>query len=400
MFNKRILEISPSLTLELSAKAKNLINNGVDIINLTVGEPDFNTPNYILKGAEEGIKKGFTKYTATSGIEELKNQIIEKFNNYNGITYNLDNILVSTGAKQCLFNAILSLVNENDEVIIPAPYWVSYTEMVKIAGGKSIIVNTSRENGFKVTVEELVNNLTNETKLLILNNPNNPTGSVYTKEELERIANWAIGNNIFIISDEIYERLTYQHKHVSLASLNDEIKEKTITISGYSKTYAMTGWRLGYCAANRELIKLMTSIQSHSTACANSIAQYAGYIALREENNNPDIDHMIQQFSKRRELAMDFLMKNSKLKFNKPNGAFYIFIDISTLKKKMYKGIELKSSFDISRILLDEFRLAVVPGLAFGNDDYIRISYATDENSIIEGLKRLIQLERDVNSVI
>lgn len=394
MYNIKATEVKPSITLELSAKAKRLKSEGNEIINLTVGEPNFCTPEYIVKGALEGIEKGFTKYTQTSGIIELKEEIVKKLNSFNKINYNSSNILVSTGAKQCLFNAIFSIINDGDEVIIPSPYWVSYTEMVRLSGGKSIIVDTPKENEFKVDVKALDENLTNKTKILILNNPNNPTGSVYTESELMEIGNWAVKNNVIIIADEIYERLTYDSKHISLASLSEEIKNNTITISGFSKTYAMTGWRLGYCAANEDIIKIMNAVQSHTTACANSIAQYAGYVALRDESKYNDITNMIDEFNSRRKKAIDYISKNSNLNINSPKGAFYIFIDIESLKSKSFKGKVLNSSIDISEVLLDEFNLAVVPGIGFGNDDYIRISYAADEELIIEGIKRIIELEK------
>ena len=394
MYNIKATEVKPSITLELSAKAKRLKSEGKQIINLTVGEPNFNTPDYIVKCALEGIEKGFTKYTQTSGIEELKEEIVKKLKSFNNIDYDSSNILVSTGAKQCLFNAIFSIINDGDEVIIPSPYWVSYTEMVRLAGGKSVIVNTSKKNGFKVDVKALDEKLTNKTKILILNNPNNPTGSVYNESELKEIGNWAVKNNVIIIADEIYERLTYDRKHVSVASLSEEIKNNTITISGFSKTYAMTGWRLGYCAANEDIIKIMNAVQSHTTACANSIAQYAGYVALRDESKYNDIENMINEFNKRRKAAVDYISKNSNLTINSPKGAFYIFIDIESLKGKFFNGKILNSSIDISEVLLDEFNIAVVPGIGFGNDDYIRISYAADEKLIIEGIKRIIELEK------
>ena len=394
MYNIKANEVKPSITLELSAKAKRLKSEGKQIINLTVGEPNFNTPDYIVKGALEGIEKGFTKYTQTSGIEELKEEIVKKLKSFNNIDYDSSNILVSTGAKQCLFNAIFSIINDGDEVIIPSPYWVSYTEMVRLAGGKSVIVNTSKKNGFKVDVKALDEKLTNKTKILILNNPNNPTGSVYNESELKEIGNWAVKNNVIIIADEIYERLTYDRKHVSVASLSEEIKNNTITISGFSKTYAMTGWRLGYCAANEDIIKIMNAVQSHTTACTNSIAQYAGYVALRDESKYDDIENMINEFNKRRKAAVDYISKNSNLTINSPKGAFYIFIDIESLKGKSFNGKILNSSIDISEVLLDEFNIAVVPGIGFGNDDYIRISYAADEELIIEGIKRIIELEK------
>lgn len=396
MYNIKAIEVKPSITLELSSKAKKLKSEGKEIIDLTVGEPNFKTPDYIIKGAFEGIEKGFTKYTPTSGILELKAEIVKKLKSFNKLDYDISNILISTGAKQCLFNAIYSIVNENDEVIIPSPYWVSYTEMVRLAGGKSIIVETSKKNDFKIRTKDLDENLTNKSKVLILNNPNNPTGSVYTKSELVEIGNWAVRNNIIIIADEIYERLTYDNEHVSIASLSEEIKNKTITISGFSKTYAMTGWRLGYCVANKDIIQIMNAIQSHTTACANSIAQYAGYVALRDESKYNDTKNMINEFNKRREKSVDYISKNSNLNINSPKGAFYIFINISPLKGKSIKGKILNSSIDISETLLEEFNLAVVPGIGFGNDDYIRISYAADEKLIIDGIKRIIQLEKSV----
>lgn len=394
MYNIKATEVKPSITLELSAKAKKLKSDGKQIINLTVGEPNFNTPDYIVKGALEGIEKGFTKYTQTSGIIELKEEIVKKLKSFNNIKYNSSNILVSTGAKQCLFNAIFSIINDGDEVIIPSPYWVSYTEMVRLSGGKSVIVDTSKENEFKIDVKSLDEKLTNKTKILILNNPNNPTGSVYNESELKEIGNWAVKNNVIIIADEIYERLTYDTKHVSIASLSEEIKNNTITISGFSKTYSMTGWRLGYCAAHEDIIKIMNAVQSHTTACANSIAQYAGYVALRDESKYNDITNMIDEFNNRRKKAIDYISKNSNLTINSPKGAFYIFINIESLIGKSFNGKILNSSIDISEVLLDEFNIAVVPGIGFGNDDYIRISYAADEELIIEGIKRIIELEK------
>lgn len=399
MFKKKAKEIKPSITLELANKAKELKSQGLEVIDLTVGEPDFDVPNYIVNGAFEGIKKGYNKYTNTSGIIELKKQIIEKYRTFNKIDYNDSNVLISTGAKQCLFNAIFALVEDGDEVIVPSPYWVSYTEMIKLSGGKPVIVETDASNNFKVLVEDLDNILTKKSKILILNNPNNPTGSVYTENELREIGKWALKNNIIIIADEIYERLTYGKNHISIASLNDKIKNITVTISGFSKTYAMTGWRLGYVVANENIIKVMSAIQSHTTACANSVAQYAGYIALKDEINHSDIQDMIVEFEKRRNLTIDLFSKNSQLKINQPNGAFYIFVNIEPIKQKTYKGILLDSSIKISQILLSEFNLAVVPGIAFGNDNYIRISYTESQNNIKLGLNRLFTFEKFISSL-
>ena len=379
--------LSPSLTLAFSAKTKEMIKNGVDVINFTVGEPDFDTPEYIKKGAIEAIEQGKTKYTAASGIPELKKAICEKFKTYNNLEYSNENIIISTGAKQSLVNTLMSILNPYDEVIIPSPYWLSYPEMVKIASGTSIIVETSQENDFKIDVALLEEYKTEKTKCLIINNPSNPLGVIYTEEELREIADWAVRNKVYVIADEIYEDLVYEGHHVSIAQFNDEIKNLTITISGFSKSYAMTGWRLGYCAAPVEIVSIMNSLQSHMTSNASSISQYAGLAALTKDDGSKD--EMLTHFKRRRGLLKDLIQKIPKIDVIEPKGAFYGFIDISNIKGLKYKEEELKTSFDVANILLDEFKVALIPGIVFGNDNFVRVSYATSDENIKEGFKRI-----------
>ena len=389
-YSKKIEGLSTSMTLAFSAKAKNLIKNGVPILDLTAGEPDFDTPEYIRNAGIYAIENGMTRYTPSNGIIELRQEICNKLEKFNNLEYKPENIIVSTGAKQSILNTLMAICDPLDEVLIPAPYWVSYPEMTKIAEGVPVFVETSYENDFKVTVEELDKSLTNKTKAVIITNPSNPTGAVYSKEELEKIANWALSNRIFIISDEIYEKLNYVGKHCSIASLSDEIKEITITISGFSKSYAMTGWRLGYCAANLHIIGLMNKIQSHATSCANSVAQYAGYIALKNEDE--EIQNMIKEFENRSKIVFDIINNSNTLTMIKPSGAFYGFINIEYLIGKKYNNIIINDASDLANILLDDFHVAVLPGIAFGNNKFIRISYATDEETIKNALNSLINL--------
>lgn len=385
--SKKAKSLSPSMTLSISAKAKSMIKNGVDLINFTAGEPDFNTPEYIVKAAIEALNEGKTRYTETSGILPLREAICQKFRDFNNIDYSPENIVVSTGGKQALINALLSIINPEDEVIIPSPFWLSYPEMVKIAGGRSILLETKSENDFKLTIDQLDSCLSDKTKCLILNNPSNPTGTAYDKDELIEIANWAIKNDIIIISDEIYERLNYDMEHISIASLGDKIKDLTITISGFSKSYAMTGWRLGYSAANVEITKLMTKLQSHMTSNASSVTQYAGLAALTKEEN--EIENMIKSFKNRRNLVKNEIDNIEDLNMIYPKGAFYAFIDISKLKGRKYKDKTIEDSMGIANILLNDFKVALLPGIVFGTDDYLRISYATDEESILKGMDRI-----------
>ncbi|QQK07613.1 pyridoxal phosphate-dependent aminotransferase [Miniphocaeibacter halophilus] len=394
-YSKKIESLATSMTLALSTKAKNLIQEGIPVLDLTAGEPDFDTPEYIRMAGIEAINKGLTRYTPANGTLELRTEICKKLLNFNKLEYSPNDIIVSTGAKQSLLNALMAICNPGDEVLIPTPFWVSYPEMTKIASGVPITVETSYDNDFKVTVSDLDKYLTNKSKVLIINNPSNPTGAVYSKNELMDIANWALKNKIFIISDEIYERLNFVSQHHSIASFNKQIKNITITIGGFSKSYAMTGWRLGYCAANGDLVKLMNKIQSHATSCANSIAQYAGYIALKEEQN--EIEDMITQFKNRSNLVYNLINDSGTLDMIKPQGAFYGFINIKYFIGKKYNDLEIKNASDLANILLDKFQVAILPGIAFGNDNYIRISYATDEDTIRKALERLIDLSKKVN---
>ncbi|MBS4539917.1 pyridoxal phosphate-dependent aminotransferase [Clostridium sp. D2Q-11] len=386
--SNKISNISPSVTLEITAKAKQMKANGIDVIGFGAGEPDFNTPKNIRDAGIEAIEKGKTGYTAASGTNELKKAICDKFKRDNNLDYNVENIIVSSGAKHSLFNALSAILNPGDEVIIPVPYWVSYPELVKLADGNPVEVKTPEENDFKYSLDNLNNALTDSTKAIILNSPSNPTGTAYTKEELEKIAKWAIDNEIFVISDEIYEKLIYDgNEHISIASINDNIKEQTIVINGMSKAYAMTGWRIGYTAAHKDIIKLMSNLQSHSTSNPTSISQYASVEGLNGEETA--IKEMIKHFIERRDYMVDRINSIDNLSCKKPKGAFYVMANISNIKGKIIHGKTIESSIDLANLLLDEAHVAVIPGIAFGDDNYIRLSYATSLENIKEGLNRI-----------
>ena len=384
------LKISPSVTLEITAKAKSMKANGIDVVSFGAGEPDFNTPENIRKEGIRAIEEGLTKYTPASGINELKKAICEKFKKDNGLDYSPSNIIISSGAKHSISNALMAILNPLDEVIIAVPYWVSYPEMVKISGGVPVYIHTKEENDFKFTVSDLNKVLTNKTKAIILNSPSNPTGSIYSKEELTEIANWAVENNVFIISDEIYEKLIYDGEHISIASINRDIKNQTIVINGMSKAYAMTGWRIGYAAANSEITKVMSNIQSHTTSNPCSISQYASVLGLLGDQSK--VEEMRVQFEKRRDYMVETINNINRLSCRKPKGAFYIMVNITQVKGKTFKGIDINNSLDFAKVLLDEAKVAVIPGIGFGDDDYIRLSYATSMENIEEGLKRIKNL--------
>ncbi|MBS4535980.1 pyridoxal phosphate-dependent aminotransferase [Clostridium sp. D2Q-14] len=386
--SNKISNISPSVTLEITAKAKQMKANGIDVIGFGAGEPDFKTPENIRRAGVQAIEEGKTGYTSASGINELKQAVCDKFKRDNDLNYNLENIIISSGAKHSLFNALSAILNPGDEVIIPVPYWVSYPELVKLADGIPIEVKTLEKNDFKYSIDDLNNALTNSTKAIILNSPSNPTGTAYTKKELENIAKWAVDNKIFVISDEIYEKLIYDdNEHVSIASLNDKIKEQTIIINGMSKAYAMTGWRIGYTAAHKDIIKLMSNLQSHSTSNPTSISQYASLEGLN--GNETAINEMIKHFIERRNYMVDKINSIDDLSCKKSKGAFYVMANISKLKGRVIHGKKIESSVDLANKLLDEAHVAVVPGIAFGDDDYMRLSYATSLENIKEGLNRI-----------
>jgi len=389
--SKKGLAIEPSVTLAISAKATALKNAGEDIINFSVGEPDFNTPKNIQNAGIEAITSGITKYTPASGTPNLKAAICKKLEEDNGLIYKPSEIIVSNGGKHSLYNALMAILNEGDEVMFSIPYWVSYPELVNIAGGKPVMIKTLEENGFKFSSSELEANRTSKTKAIIINSPSNPTGAVYSREELEDIANWAVKNNIIVISDELYEKLIYDNKdHVSIASLNEDIKDLTILINGVSKAYAMTGWRIGYTAGNEKIIKIMSNIQSHTTSNPSSISQHASIEAL--SGNQDSLLNMKKEFDKRRIQMADLINSIKGLSATLPEGAFYIMLNYSQLKGKEVEGTLINSSLDFSNLLLDKCKVAVVPGIAFGDDNYVRLSYATSLENINTGLGRIKDL--------
>lgn len=388
ILSKKAQQISASITLAITAKAKKMKEEGIDVIGFGAGEPDFNTPVNIQQAAINAIQNGMTRYTAASGIAELKSAIVDKLKNENNLTYKQSQIIVSTGAKQCLANALQAILNPGDEVIIPIPYWVSYPELVKLADGTPVFVETKEDNFFKYTPELLENAVTLNTKAIILNSPNNPTGTVYSKDELKFIAEFAKKHDLIIISDEIYEKLIYDNiEHVSIASLSQDTYERTIVINGLSKSYAMTGWRMGYAASSEEITKLMSNIQSHTTSNPTSISQYAAVEALRGDQST--IKEMILQFKNRRNYMVERINSINNLSCVKPSGAFYVMVNISKLLGKTVDGEVISNSLDFSRVLLEKEKVAVIPGSAFGVDNFIRLSYATSMENIQKGLDRI-----------
>lgn len=378
-------QMSASLTLALTAKAAQMKKDGIDVISFGAGEPDFNTPKNVREAAHIAIEEGKSKYTAASGLLELKNLVCEKFKKDNNLEYKTENIIISTGAKQCLTNVFTAILNPKDEVIIATPYWVSYPELISLADGKTVFANTSRENDFKLTAKDIEENITSSTKAIVINSPNNPTGAIYTRTELEEIAKVCEKYDLYIISDEIYEKLNYDKKnnpHVSIASLNEDAFLRTIVINGFSKSHAMTGWRLGYAAANKEITKLMSTIQSHTTSNPNTMTQYAGIEALA--GSEKELNEMIKAFARRRDLMNRLISEIKEFDCINPVGAFYCFIDISNLFND-----KIKNSIDFAAKLLEEKNVVVIPGSAFGKDSYIRLSYATSDENILKGLKRI-----------
>lgn len=395
VLSEKAKQISASLTLDITAKAKKMRADGIDVIGFGAGEPDFNTPRNIGDAAIKAIQEGMTKYTATSGIIELKQAIIRKLKKENNLTYDAPQIMVSTGAKQCLANVFQAILNPGDEVLIGVPYWVSYPELVKLSDGKPVYVDTEESNEFKLTTENLQKSITSKSKALVLNSPNNPTGTVYSKGELIEIANFAKENNLIIISDEIYEKLLYgANGHISIASLSEDAYARTIVINGVSKAYAMTGWRIGYAAGSTEIISLMSNIQSHTTSNPCSIAQYASVEALNGKQE--DVIKMTEQFKIRRDYMVEKINSINYLSCIKPEGAFYVMVNISNVLNKSFQGKVIKDSLDFSDLLLQEEKVAVIPGIAFGVDNFVRISYATSMENIINGLDRIARFASNI----
>lgn len=386
--SQRAQNISASLTLAISAKANKLKEAGENVISFGAGEPDFETPQYICDAAREALEIGFTRYTAASGYENLKDAVVNKFKTDNQLEYDKDQVIVSNGAKHSLFNTFQAILNPGDEVIIPVPYWLTYPETVKMGGGTPVFLETAEEDGFKINVEKLKERINENTKALILNSPSNPTGSIYSKEELEEIAEVAVENEILVVSDEIYEKIVYdENQHISIASLNKDIKELTVVINGVSKAYAMTGWRIGYAAGPKEIIEIMSNIQSHATSNPNSIAQYASNAGLRGDHSF--MEERRNKFSERRDFMYEKINSTEGLSCLKPGGAFYIMMNIEDILGKKAAGKEIEDSFSFAEVLLDEKKVAVVPGVAFGADNYIRLSYANSLENIKEGLNRI-----------
>jgi aspartate aminotransferase len=384
----RVIGLKPSATLAIAAKANELKAKGENVIGFGVGEPDFDTPANIKESGIKSIQAGKTKYTDVGGIKELKAAVIEKFKRDNDITYKASEIIVSCGGKHSLYNLCMAFFEPGDEVLVPAPYWVSYPPMVELADATPVIIPTGKDKDFKIDPDDLARFTTPKTKALILNYPSNPSGVSYTRDELSDIAEFCIKNSIYVVSDEIYEKLIYDgFKHTSIASIGDDIRQLTIIVNGVSKTYAMTGWRIGYAAGPEALISAMTKIQSQSTTNASSVAQWAAVEALIGPQD--EVERMRREFEKRRKLIVDGLNAVPGVTCRNPEGAFYAFPDVSRIYGKSYAGAKITGSIDFAAFLLSEAKVALVPGVEFGDDNCVRLSYAASEAEITEGVRRI-----------
>ncbi|MCU9816836.1 pyridoxal phosphate-dependent aminotransferase [Paraclostridium sp. AKS73] len=388
MLSSRLNNITPSYTIGISSKVRDLKTSGKSIIDLSIGEPDLSVPNAAIQHGINSLNENLTNYDLVPGLKILRDELSEKLNLENDCDYAPEEIVVSSGAKNAITNALLAILNPGDDVLVPKPYWVSYPEMIKLVNANPVFIETNKENEFKLTKDILEKSITSKTRMLFLNNPSNPTGAVYSKEELLEIANVCIKNNIYILADEIYERICYKDKFVSIASLSNDIKNITITINGFSKSFAMTGLRIGYSASNKEISKAISTIQGHLVSHPSLTSQYIAYGALKDCSDS--INDMVDIYRSRRNKVVDILNQCNKLNYVTPDGAFYTFIDLSMVKN----NLNYTDSFSIEfcNKLLDEYEVAAVPGIAFGMDDYIRISYACSESSFTEGLKRIIKL--------
>jgi aspartate aminotransferase len=388
MLSDRAGKIKPSPTLAIDSRAKSMKASGVDVISFGVGEPDFDTPENIKEAAAKAMRDGFTKYTAVGGIDPLKDAIIDKLKDDNGLSYKREEIIVSTGAKHSLYNVAQALYGPGDEVIILSPYWVSYPDQVLLNDATPVFVKTYETDSFMVRPEALEEKISKKTKALILNSPSNPTGMIYDRKTLEKIAELSLRYNFYIVSDEIYEKLIYgEAGHISIASFGEEIKKKTIVINGLSKSHAMTGWRIGYAAGPTNIVKAMTNIQSQSTSNPTSIAQKAAVEALRGPQDF--VGTMRTEFDRRRRYLVGELKKVQGMTCIMPEGAFYAFPNTSRLYGKRFGDREIASSADLALYLLDEANVALVHGSAFGDDDYVRLSYATSLDDIRRGVGRI-----------
>lgn len=394
MLSNRTSIISPSVTIGISTKVKELNKQGIEVTSLSIGEPDFLTPEAAKKAAIQAIHANKTKYDSASGLLELKEAIVAKLKRDNHVDYTIDEIVISSGAKHAITNALLAILNPEDEVIIPKPYWTSYPEMVKLLNGVPVFVNTKVENAFKLQAHELSALISRKTKAIFITNPSNPTGAVYTREELEPIVKICIENRIYIIADEIYEKIIFSDSFTSIASLSEAAKDITITVNGLSKSASMTGWRLGYTATNRKLAQAMASIQGHLVSHPSTISQWAAVAAINE--CEADTQHMVKTYHDRRNEVINMFDDIEELSIIKPEGAFYTFIDISKLKPYFENADSL--SLEICNILLDQYRLAVVPGIAFGLDNFIRITYAADIETIRTGIEKIKCFIKDIKT--
>ena len=389
MLSKRVNMIHPSSTLRITATAKKMQGEGKPVITFAAGEPDFDTPEAIKNAAIDALRQGKTKYTPTSGIAELKEAIVKKLEIENNLKYSPEEIIVSNGAKQCIFNALLSLLNEHETILIPLPYWVSYPEIVNFAGARYKLITGDKNNKYKFSAKRLREAIDSSVKAIIINSPSNPTGAVYFKDELIEIAGVLRENpSIWILSDDIYEKLIYtDERFVSILNVAPDLRYRTILINGLSKSFSMTGFRIGYAAANKEVISAMTRIQDHTTSNASTISQYAALFALN--NRVEDVEKMRLEFKRRMNIMYERLSSIKGIVPIKPDGAFYMFTDISTFIGKRYKGDIIKDSEDFAIKLLENYYVATIPGLAFGIDGFIRLSFATSEREIVEGIDRI-----------
>lgn len=394
--SKRALGIKPSSTLAITAKAAELRAAGNDVISFSIGEPDFDTPEHIRKAAIDAINEGVTRYTDSNGTLELRKAVCKKFFDDNGLKYEPSQIIISNGAKHSVSNAFLALLNEGDEVIIPAPYWLSYSAMVEIAGGVPVIIYTKSENNFMPEKEQLEAVYTNKTKAIIVTSPSNPTGMIADEKDLKVVAEFAVERDLFVVSDEIYEKLIYNpnKKHISIASLGKEIYDRTIVVNGVSKTYAMTGWRIGYAACPPAIAKVIGSVQSHMTSNANSIAQKATVAALLGPQDC--VEDMRLEFSRRCDYIYEREENIPLISALKPEGAFYLFINVSKTYGKSHKGRKINSAADFAQLLLEEKMVALVPCADFAMPDYIRISYACSMENIKKGMDRLEEFVKEI----
>jgi aspartate aminotransferase len=380
--------IEPSLTLAMNTKAKQMRTGGVDVVSFAAGEPDFHTPDHIKSAGKRAIDENKTYYTPASGIVELKEKVVQKLERENGLSYSVDQISINSGAKHSVFNALFALVEEGDEVVVPTPYWVSYSEMVRLCGATPVFIHTDEESGFKITPGLLKEAITKKSKVLLLNSPCNPTGAVYRKDELFALARVVEGRDIVVISDEIYEKILYEdNEHVSIAAYSPELKEQTVVVNGMSKAFSMTGWRIGYAAGPKKIIHAINTMQGHTSGNPTSIAQWASVTGLAQDSDF--IGRWVGEFKRRRDYIVNALNGLDGVSCTTPDGAFYVFPSMKALLGRRIQGVQIDNDVDLSYYLLEKAHIAVVPGRAFGAEGYIRLSFATSMENIAEGMKRM-----------